>query len=394
MGITEDIAIMEPMLPAQGNRELEDMAMSLAKKGSSLAGTLHPVVRQSIGNLVRSMNCYYSNLIEGHDTHPRDIDKALAGDFSSNPKQRNLQMEAKAHIEVQQMIDVGEGPDVIPSRSFVTWAHREFCQRLPEELLWVTNPDTGAKLQVVPGEFRQAEVTVGQHIPPQAKNLDRFFARFEQAYNPENLSMLQQVIAIAASHHRLVWIHPFLDGNGRVTRLLSHAWLIKTEIGSTLWSASRGLARNVEEYKAHLMAADALRKGDMDGRGNLSHEELVKFCRFFLQTCIDQVDYMAGLLDPQTMLTRMKIHIDEEIALKRLPKGSFSLLREALKAGEFKRGEAEDITGYQERQARSVLSALLSQGYLVSDTKTGPVRLGFPIEAAERWLPKLYPAGI
>lgn len=392
--MTEDIAMMEPMLPAQGNRELEDMAMSLAKKGSSLAGTLHPVVRNSIGNLVRSMNCYYSNLIEGHDTHPRDIDKALAGDFSSNPQQRNLQMEAKAHIEVQQMIDEGKGPDVIPSRSFVTWAHQEFCQRLPEELLWVTNPDTGEKLQVVPGEFRQAEVIVGRHVPPRASSLDRFFARFEQAYNPQHLSMLQQVIAIAASHHRLVWIHPFLDGNGRVTRLLSHAWLLKTEIGSTLWSASRGLARNVEEYKARLMAADAPRKGDMDGRGNLSHEELVNFCRFFLQTCIDQVDYMAGLLDPETILTRMKIHIDEEIALKRLPKGSFSLLREALKAGEFRRGEAEDITGYQERQARSVLSALLSKGYLVSDTKTGPVRLGFPIEAAERWLPKLYPAGI
>lgn len=77
------------MLPALGNKELEDLAMELAKKSCALAGTLHPAVRKSIGNLVRSMNCYYSNLIEGHDTHPRDIDKALAGDFSKDPEKRN-----------------------------------------------------------------------------------------------------------------------------------------------------------------------------------------------------------------------------------------------------------------------------------------------------------------
>jgi Fic family protein len=117
--------------------------------------------------------------------------------------------------------------------------------------------------------------------------------RFEEAYDPAKLSQVQQIIAIAASHHRLVWIHPFLDGNGRVVRLFSQAWLLETGIGSSLWSVSRGLARNVEEYKARLMAADAPRKGDLDGRGNLSHDELVNFCRFFLKTAVDQVEFMG-----------------------------------------------------------------------------------------------------
>ena len=117
----ETVASMEPMLPAQGQRELEDLAMKLAKKGSALAGALHPVVRQSMGDLVRSMNCYYSNLIEGHDTHPRDIDKALAGDFSGQPEERNLQLEAKAHIEVQRMIDRGDAPTVFLAKAFLLW---------------------------------------------------------------------------------------------------------------------------------------------------------------------------------------------------------------------------------------------------------------------------------
>ena len=226
----EPAALMEPMLPAQGLKELEDMAMELAKKGSALAGTLHPIVRQSLGDLVRSMNCYYSNLIEGHDTHPRDIDKALVDDLSDDPVRRNLQLEAKAHIEVQRMIDKGEAPPVIPSKEFLLWVHFEFGSRLPDDLLWIENPDTGEKLEVIPGEIRKSEVAVGRHIPPLAKNLDPFLTRFEQAYAPEKLSQVQQVIAIAASHHRLTWIHPFLDGNGRVARLYSHAWLLETEI--------------------------------------------------------------------------------------------------------------------------------------------------------------------
>lgn len=388
----ESTGLMEPMLPALGNKELEDLAMELAKKSCALAGTMQPAVRKSIGNLVRSMNCYYSNLIEGHDTHPRDIDKAIAGDFSKDPEKRNLQLEAKAHIEVQQLIDSDLAPSIKPSGEFMRWVHHEFCSRLPDELLWVKNPDTGESIEVIAGAFRQREVAVGRHIPPLAENLDRFMQRFEEAYDPAKLSKVQEVIAIAASHHRLVWIHPFLDGNGRVVRLFSHAWLLETEIGSSLWSVSRGLARNVEEYKTRLKAADSPRKGDLDGRGHLSHEELVKFCRFFLKTAIDQVEFMTALLDTNNFINRMSIHIQEEIAMKNLPKGSFELLREAWIAGEFKRGQAAAITGYKERAARQVLTTLLEKGYLVSDNKLAPVKLGFPTDAVERWLPKLYPA--
>ena len=387
----ETVASMEPMLPAQGQRELEDLAMDLAKKSSALAGTLHPVVRQSMGDLVRSMNCYYSNLIEGHDTHPIDIDKALAGDFSGQPEKRNLQLEAKAHIEVQRMIDRGDAPTVFPAKAFLLWVHREFCSRLPQELLRVENPDTHKIQEVIPGEWRTTEVSVGRHVPPLAENIEYFLKRFEEVYSPDNLSQVQQVIAIAAAHHRLVWIHPFLDGNGRVARLYSHALLLHSEVGSNLWSISRGLARKVEIYKSTLMAADAARKGDLDGRGSLSHEELVNFCRFFLETCIDQVGFMTKLLDVDQLLPRMEIHVREEIAGKRLPKGTFLLLREAFYTGEFRRGKVTEITGYQERQARGILSKLLEKGYLTSATERGPVRLGFPPQAVERWLPGLYP---
>lgn len=390
---TESIGLMEPMLPPDGERRLEDLAFDLATKASGLASQLPPAVRRGVGDLVRSMNCYYSNLIEGHDTHPRDIDRALAhADYSTDPQKRALQLEAVAHIEVQRLIDHREDLQAeTTSTDYIAWLHREFCNRLPEEMLWVENPDTGRRVQIEGGALRTGWVQVGRHIPPSAEALPHFLKRFADAYENSRLSRVRQIIALGAAHHRLLWIHPFFDGNGRVTRLMSHASLQRCGVGSSLWSVARGLARNVQEYKALLMAADGPRRGDLDGRGNLSTKALTDFCAFFLTICIDQVEFMASLLEPSDLLRRMRLHIEEEVEAGSLPKGSFPMLREALLAGEVPRGRAQEITGYGERMARNVVSDLIKKGYLKSDSTRAPLTLAFPIDAVERWFPRLYP---
>ena len=290
------------------------------------------------------------------------------------------------------MIDDGKAPAVCPlSSEYGRWIHKEFCDRMPEELLWVENPDTGEKIKVIPGVHREKTVRVGRHIPPHPENLDMFLKRFDEAYDTRRLSKLQRITSVAASHHRYVWIHPFLDGNGRVVRLMSYAAFKNIHIGSNLWSVARGLARQKDEYKSILQVADAPRQGDLDGRGSLSQKALVNFCEFFLKICIDQVEYMNRLLDFKVLSERIRIHVEEMIAMKEIPKGSYALLREALLIGEFQRGKAQEITGFKDRAAREVLYALVKKGLLVSDTPRGPVRLGFPIDVVERWFPLLYP---
>lgn len=388
---------MEPMLPEEAERGLDDVTFELIREASMLAGRVHPIVQDAIGALVRSMNCYYSNLIEGHDTHPRDIDRALVEDFAAEPRKRALQLEAVAHIHVQQRIDLGDDPQAWPaSRTYAEWLHLAFCERLPDELLWIENPDTGERLRVVPGELRQRTVIVGRHIPPDADDLARFLARFEQAYDPTRLSQVRQVESVGAVHHRLLWIHPFLDGNGRVTRLMSHALFKRLGIGTSLWSVSRGLARDAARYKALLAAADAPRRGDRDGRGALTQAGLVEFCDFFLRTCLDQVRYMASILEPQELLRRIEAYVDDEARAGRLPKGAFPILREALLTGTLSRGDAGRLTGFQERKGREIVATLLAKGLLVATTKShkSAVRLGFPIDVVERWFPRLYPAGL
>ncbi len=114
---------LELLLPEESKR-LSDLATDLVAKNNALAGRLHPVMQEGLGDLVRTMNCYYSNLIEGHHTHPIDIDRALAGDYSAEPEKRNLQFEARAHIDVQQKIDVGLAPQPSTSIEFIHWVHK------------------------------------------------------------------------------------------------------------------------------------------------------------------------------------------------------------------------------------------------------------------------------
>ncbi len=384
---------MEPLVPEEGVRELEDAVVQLVEEASQLAGRTHPILRDSIGDLVRSMNCYYSNLIEGHDTHPRDIDRALANDFSNEPRKRDLQKEAVAHIHVQRLIDTGRDPDAWPaSAAYAAWLHEEFCSRLPPEMLFVTDPATGERLEVEPGRWRRRDVEVGRHLPPEPNDLPRFMARFDAAYKAPVLNRFRQIQAVGAVHQRFLWIHPFLDGNGRVARLMSHALLKRLGVGTSLWSVARGLAREENRYKALLAGADGPRQGDRDGRGNLTHRGLVEFCRFFLEQSLDQVRFMSNLLEPSNLLNRMEIHVEEEVRAKRLMRGSFQVLREAVIGGEVERSKIPLLTGYEERAARNVTAGLVDRGVLTASSHRAPLRLAFPADVAERWFPNLYPA--
>jgi len=344
---------------------------------------------KALADLVRAMNCYYSNLIEGHDTHPVDIERALKNDYSENTEKRNLQLEAKAHIAVQQWIDEGGLRGRATTIEGICEIHRRFGELLPDELLWVEDPDTGERIRIVPGELRKRDVKVGQHIPISPGAQVRFLNRFERVYS--KLGKAEAIIAAAAAHHRLLWIHPFLDGNGRVARLMSYAVLLEALDTGGVWSIARGLARNVRSYKSHLAACDLPRRNDLDGRGNLSEEELASFTRFFLENCLDQVKFMEDLLQPDRLRNRILLWVEEEVRVGTLPSKAGNILEVILYRGELPRGDVADILGIGDRHARRIVAALSERGVVVSDSSRAPLRLAFPAELASRWMPGLFP---
>ena len=388
----EVVALMEPMLIAEGSAhrsELTDLAIEVAARSAGFRRSLPDRVRAALSDLVRAMNCYYSNLIEGHDTHPIDIERALINDYSNDPRKRDLQLEAKAHITVQQWIDTGGLKDRSVSLAGIKEIHHRFCTLLPDDLLWIENPDTGERQRVIPGQLRDRDVRVGQHIAISPAAVPRFLAHFENGYS--RLGRTEKILSAAAAHHRLLWIHPFSDGNGRVARLVSHATLLETLDTGGMWSVARGLARNVAAYKSHLANCDQPRRNDLDGRGNLSEEALVAFTRFFLELCIDQVRFMEELVQPDRLRTRILIWVEEEIRLGHLPPKSGSILEAVLYRGELPRRDAATIVGTGERQARRIVSALIDRGVLISESTRAPLRLAFPAALASRWMPGLFP---
>ena len=281
----EQPGLMEPLLISEGSRHrshLTDLAFELAGKAAGLRRSLPAGIHDALADLVRAMNCYYSNLIEGHDTHPVDIERALRNDYSADPHQRTLQLEATAHIAVQQWIDADGLAGTPASTEAICAIHRRFGELLPEELLRVTNPETGEVAQMVPGQIRHQDVRVGRHIAVSPGALPRFLERFEDVYG--RLGCSEVVLGAAAAHHRLLWIHPFLDGNGRVSRLVSHAMLRQALDTGGIWSVARGLARNSAGYKAHLANCDLPRRNDLDGRGSLSEEALGRLHRVLPRT--------------------------------------------------------------------------------------------------------------
>ncbi len=333
MPAIESVDRIEPAMLEDAPAAITDILAELAAKAATLGSALHPRTASNLANLVRVMNTYYSNLIEGHNTRPRDIERALAGELDRDEGRRNLQLEAKAHIRVQADIDRlfadGRLPD--PTSS-------EFILR-----------------------YRQKDVGKGSRI-----------------------------LALPAAHHRLNYIHPFPDGNGRVSRLMSHAMAHTAGIGAHgLWSVSRGLSRGLEsrgEYKRMMDYADTPRLNDLDGRGNLSLRALTEFTLWFLRVCLDQVNFMSSLFEIEILARRFKTYVQS----RGLKPESSRLLDEALVRGQFERGEISRITGLPDRTARRVLNDLLKEGLLASTTPKTPVSLRFPSGALEDLFPRLY----
>ena len=388
----EDITAMQPMKIGEGGsrfRDAVDLALELTAKSAAFRSSLPLAMRAGLADLVRAMNCYYSNLIEGHDTHPVDIERALKNDFSADPVKRDLQLEATAHIAVQQWIDRGGLSGRATSVDGLREVHRRFCEHLPEAMLWIEPVGGGEGVPIEPGALRTRDVQVGRHIAVSPGAVPRFLDHFAWAYGRRGAT--DAIVSLAAAHHRFAWIHPFLDGNGRVARLMSHAMLLDALDTGGVWSIARGLGRNVQAYKQHLAACDLPRRNDFDGRGTLSEEELASFTAFFLKTCIDQVDFMARLVEPDRLRSRIRRWAAEETDSGTLPAKAVQVIDAALYRGELPRGEVESIVGTGERQARRVTAALTGLGVLTADSSRAPLQIAFPAPLAGSWMPGLFP---
>ncbi len=378
----------EPLLPQSNLERLYALTQAITAATLSLRSAVNSITAVTLAKLLRAMNSYYSNKIEGHSTHPINIERGLKKDFSNKPDVAKLQRLAVAHIEAEEEIEswIKKDKDFSPfTYENILKIHEALYRRLSSE-----DRTVDKNRIVLPGTLRDVDVTVGNHLAPKFDSIKDFISRFTQAYSGVS-SWDTQLIKIACAHHRLAWIHPFVDGNGRVARLVSHAALYKNFTGG-LWSVCRGLARTQKEYYLQLENADQPRRGDLDGRGNLTEEGLRNFCHYFLNVCLDQINFMSKMFDFNDMRKRIAALLIYRSELDKKVRREAELpLHYLFTSGQLSRSEFKQMTGLGDKVAQILLSHLISVGLVETESSLGPVRFGLPLDALRFYFPDLYP---
>ena len=387
---------MAPLLPAEHRlAALLEQAHDLIRESERLAGWSPAGALPGLRRLLRAMNSYYSNRIEGQHTLPLEIEQALRDDYASDADRARRQRLALAHMATEAQLEQrGSQWSTAQVWSPQTLAdiHQDLFARLPAaDLLAEAGPGRDEPLR--PGQWRTKEVSVGRHAAPAAACVPAFLARWSQVYAGVRRGEMQ-VLAMAAAHQRLAWIHPFRDGNGRVARLHSHLVLGHLGLTNGLWSPLRGFARSQDDYYRHLAAADEPRAGDLDGRGNLTESGLLRWMDYVLALCLDQVRFMAGLLSLDGMKDRMAACLawEEQVVRQGVRTESLRALHYLFAAqAELDRADFKALLGLGDRLATAQVSALLRRGLLETDSPHGRLRLGVPQHALRFYFPRLWP---
>lgn len=379
--------------------ELQDAIMELWKLDAALNSSIPASLRLPMVYLLRVVNSFYSNKIEGNPTHPADI--LHAQEEGPQPKPSDALLEIKRHVEVQtRLANLDITKERVISNEFLLDIHSNFYEALPDTFLNIENPDTQEIIRLVPGRFRDRTVKVGQHVPPEAEELPGYLNWFQNAYNPNKIHGTARILAAAASHHRLMWIHPFLDGNGRVGRLFTDNYLQVSGLsGYGLWSISRGFGRNTKAYYDALSAADTPRQGVTDGRGILSDKGLLKFTEYFIETALDQVKYFSSLLEPQKLRERIEVYFEMRARgvltnsrgelLTPLKPEAKQIYNQLLYSGSKTRPELMESLNVSERTLRTIISQMEDAGLVKAPAKQ-PITLSLSPSSIELLFPHLW----
>lgn len=388
---------LTPLLPGKDNiGPLKDMAQEIIAASAGLESKVARETAIVLGDELRLINSYYSNLIEGHKTTIPDINMALKNKFSQNPEKKYAQELCAAHVETEkrfmEFVNALQKLNIC-SRRFLSEIHAAFYANLPEEHLFTHTPKGFSKALVNPGQIRDANVSVdGRSLHgPFHQDLPALLNAFAQSYAPDQFHGDERLIAMAASHHRLTWLHPFRDGNGRVVRLFSGLYLAGIGVNkSNLWSLSRGLSRNKKRYMFELWATDS--PDEQNDVHYFDDDLLADFCKFFFEICLDQIRFMEDLLRLDQIESRIDWYVETRAKHDKKPLRieAAKILRAVFMRGAIPRGMAVEILNMSERSARRIVSALIENGLLQSQSHRAPLTIGLPIDVLPYYFPDLY----
>lgn len=385
---------LEPITPTHPGypADVLELADTVPIMGAELTGSVAPETAKRLGALMRLTNSYYSNLIEGQYTEPAELSRRR-----NRREAKQLGELAVSHILAQEALERRQEM----FGSLIEW--RDLFDPLHLEMIHkrLFHGATEADLRVsddrlmVPGELRdksQQDVVVNEHFAPAWQSVTPMLKRLQQVYGSMT-DPRSKLLACIAYHHRLAFVHPFQDGNGRVVRMATHLQLTFLGLASPLWSISRGLARKQDEYYARLGAADRGRRGDLDGRGQLTQAGLIEFVRFMLGVCKDQIQYTRDALAMPVLRERLEriVQFEPRFINAGVKQEAARALYLLIREGEVLRADFKVYLGLHERTATSQLKELIQLGVVVSPSpKSRALYPGFPVWFAQLLFPDLH----
>ncbi|MBM9486397.1 Fic family protein [Pseudomonas sp. R11F] len=385
---------LEPIWPSPGfPASILRTAETLSFRAGKLTGLLPENTATRIGGLMRITNSYYSNLIEGQYTEPVTLSARVPRRDS-----KELRELAESHIGVQELLErVVRRPKAVDAPWSVFFAP-EFMSVIHRRL-FVGAGDKDLRLSdgrlLAPGQLRDTakrNVLVGDHAAPAWESVTPMLKRLQHVYGGQP-DLTSRILSSLSYHHRLAFVHPFEDGNGRVVRMITHLQLMRLGLASPLWSLSRGLARKQEEYYGRLRAADQPRRGDLDGRGQLTQGGLFEFVEFMLQVCIDQMEYVEKAMDLVTLRQRLErvIGLEGVFVESGVKQEMAKAIHILLTQGEIARADFKIFSGLHDRVASDQLKKLIDMGVVEAPSaKSRSIYPGLPVWFAQMIFPDLH----
>lgn len=393
-GLMRGIHWLEPLLPSEGRYppSLLESAEQLPFLAGKLSSLLPRETTERLGRLLRVTNTYYTNLIEGQHTEP-----ATLAANSRRKGQKELKQLSVEHMHAQAGLEAV----ILLRMAKLRWSDMfapVLVERVHERLFKGVSEDErrledGSFLQ--PGQMRSAcgrVIKVGGHTAPAPDSVDAMMKRMQERYG-QATDQRTRIVCAMAYHHRMAFVHPFADGNGRVARMLTHLQLHYLGMSVPLWSLSRGLARRQDEYYQRLSSADKPRRGDLDGRGQLSEKALCDFIEFMLDVCLDQMKYMEEMINVHTLRNRIEVALKAapQFQQARIKQGCARALHILLTQGEVTRSDFKVYTGLGLRTATEQLSKLIDLKLIDAPSqKSRQIYPGLPIWFADWIFPDLH----
>lgn len=281
-----------------------------------------------------------SSRIEGTQTR---MDEAILPINEVQPERRNDWQEVRNYIEaIDNAIDNLSSLPI--SSRLIRATHKTLLNSVRGQ-------------HKMPGEYRTSQNWIGgnsladaRFIPPHFQLLDDLMSDLEKFLNNDNIHV-PALIKIAIAHYQFETIHPFLDGNGRIGRLLITLFLVKEEILSKpLLYLSTYFEKRKDLY--------------YDNLNNIRvKDDMLQWIKYFLvgieQTATKAVETLSQIIQ---FKADMENHIREKYG--RRSTIAILLIHRLLKDPYITVDEAANVCGVTYKSANTLVKDLCDDSYL------------------------------